>query len=151
MLQITPHHRLLLATHHVDFRKGIEGLCAICRQVLEENPLEGAIFVFTNRLKTSLKILLYDGNGFWLCQKRFSQGKLPWWPQGSDLKSLSLTPSQLHILFSQGNPETTQTPPDWRPVTPGFSSQSPKPLSSPLGAPAKASLYRSREAKREDP
>lgn len=121
MLQVTPHHRLLLAIEHVDFRKGIEGLAALCRNTLREDPLDGTIFVFTNRRKTSVKILLYDGNGFWLCQKRFSKGMLAWWP-ASDAKLQSLTPSQLHILLAQGNPQTTQTPPDWRPVTPIVSS-----------------------------
>jgi len=146
MLQITPHHRLLLATRHVDFRKGIEGLSALCRQVLEEDPLGGAIFIFTNRLKTSIKILLYDGNGFWLCQKRFSQGKLAWWPPLQESQTLILTPSQLHILLAQGNPQTTQTPSDWRSVSPGKT----KPLSShePL---AQESLDRPKEATHGDP
>lgn len=146
MLQITPHHRLLLATQHVDFRKGIEGLSALCRQVLEEDPLGGAIFVFTNRLKTSIKILLYDGNGFWLCQKRFSQGKLAWWPPLQESQSLILTPSQLHILLAQGNPQTAKTPFDWRPVSSG--NIKPPSSSQPLG---QESLDRSKEAKREDP
>lgn len=117
MLQVTPHHRLLLATEFVDFRKGIEGLAAICRNKLEEDPLSGAIFIFTNRRKTSLKILLYDGNGFWLCQKRFSKNKLAWWPT-SEAKQFPLTSSQFHILLAQGNPQTTLTPSDWRSVTP---------------------------------
>lgn len=118
MLQITPHHRLLLSTKYVDFRKGIDGLAAICRQVLEEEPFNGTIFVFTNRLRTSIKVLLYDGNGFWLCQKRFSRGRLAWWPREHKDPSFSITPSQLHTLFSQGNPEAAKTPPDWRSVTP---------------------------------
>ena len=118
MLQVTPHHRLLLATGHVDFRKGIEGLAALCRNHLKEDPLGGCVFVFTNRRKTGVKILLYDGNGFWLCQKRFSKGGLAWWPAALT-PQVSLTPSQLHILLAQGNPQTTQTPPPWRSVTPG--------------------------------
>jgi len=42
--------------------------------------MNGAIFVFRNRRGTSLKLLCYDGQGFWLCQKRLSQGRLAWWP-----------------------------------------------------------------------
>lgn len=49
MLQITPHHRLLLAVGFVDFRRGIDGLVSTCRQVLEEDPFSGTVFVFTNR------------------------------------------------------------------------------------------------------
>jgi transposase len=66
MLQLTPQSRILLATAPVDFRKGIDGLAAVCRQKLREQPLSGAVFVFRNRAGTALKLLVYDGQGFWL-------------------------------------------------------------------------------------
>ena len=118
MLQITPHHRLLLAVSYIDFRKGIDGIAALCRQVLEEDPFSGTVFVFTNRSRSSIKILLFDGGGFWLCQKRFSRGRLAWWPSRQETPSFSITPGQLHILFSQGDPSDIHVPPDWRSVTP---------------------------------
>lgn len=117
MLQITPHQRLLLAVKPCDFRKGIDGLVAVCRQVLEEDPFSGIVFVFTNRLKTSFKVLVYDGQGFWLCHKRFSKGRLSWWPQVS-MPCFPLKPVQLQVLFSQGKPLDIQTPEDWRSVSP---------------------------------
>ena len=80
MLQLTPQSRVFLAVAPADFRRGIDGLAALCRQRLGENPMEGAVFVFRNRRGTSLKLLCYDGQGFWLCQKRLSQGRLSWWP-----------------------------------------------------------------------
>ena len=49
MLQLTPQSRIFLATEPVDFRKGIDGLGAVCRQRLGDNPLEGAVYVFRNR------------------------------------------------------------------------------------------------------
>ena len=118
MLQITPHHRLLLAVTPADFRKGIDGLAALCRQVLEEDPFSGTVFVFSNRGRTSVKILVYDGLGFWLSQKRFSRGRLAWWPSSQKASSLSIKPSQLHLLLSQGNPVEAHLPPDWRSVSP---------------------------------
>ncbi len=54
MLQLTPQSRIFLATHPVDFRKGIDGLAAVCRQVLGANPLEGAVYVFRNRKAVSI-------------------------------------------------------------------------------------------------
>ena len=69
MLQITPHHRLLLAVKPVDFRKGIDGLAALCRLSLEEDPFGGTLFIFSNRSRRLVKILVYDGQGFWLCTK----------------------------------------------------------------------------------
>ena len=66
MLQLTPQTRILLATEPVDFRKGIDSLAAVCRQVLLEQPLSGTVFIFRNRAGTALKLLCYDGQGFWL-------------------------------------------------------------------------------------
>ena len=68
MIQITPQMRLLLAVEPVDFRKGIDGLVQVCRQRLNTDPMTGALFVFANRRRRALKILMYDGQGFWLCQ-----------------------------------------------------------------------------------
>ena len=61
MIQITPQMRLLLAVEPADFRKGIDGLVSLCRQRLEAEPLEGALFVFRNRRAKSLKMICYDG------------------------------------------------------------------------------------------
>jgi len=81
MIQITPQMRILLAVEPVDFRKGIDGLAGLCRQVLGTDPLGGALVVFRSRSRRALKLLVYDGQGFWLCQKRLSQGRFAWWPQ----------------------------------------------------------------------
>jgi IS66 Orf2 like protein len=70
MLQLTPQSRIFLATDPVDFRKGIAGLAAICRQRLGDNPLAGAVYVFRNRAGTSRKLLLYDGQGYWRSSTR---------------------------------------------------------------------------------
>lgn len=121
MLQITPHHRLLLAVKPADFRRGIDGLAALCRQSLKEDPFNGTIFVFTNRSKKAVKVLVFDGNGFWLCAKRFSKGRLAWWPT-QDISSLTLNPSQLHILLAQGNPLDASIPSDWRPLLSSYAA-----------------------------
>ena len=65
MLQLTAQSRIFLAVQPVDCRKGIDGLAALCRQVLHENPLGGTVYVFRNRTGTTLKLLMYDGQGFW--------------------------------------------------------------------------------------
>jgi transposase len=77
MLQLSPQTRILLATEPVDFRKGIDGLAAVCRRVLMEQPLSGTVFVFRNRARTTLKLLCDDGQGVWLCTKRLLQGRFP--------------------------------------------------------------------------
>lgn len=115
MLQLTPQSRIFVAVEPVDFRKGIDGLAAVCRQTLADNPLEGAVYVFRNRAGTTLKLLLYDGQGFWLCTKRLSQGRFRWWPTAAT-PSLRLSARELSILLWNGNPERAQLAPDWRQV-----------------------------------
>jgi transposase len=88
VIQLTPQMRLLLAVEPVDFRKGIDGLVQVCRQRLNLDPIAGALFVFSNRRRRALKILMYDGQGFWLCQKRLSQGRFGWWPSGGQAAHL---------------------------------------------------------------
>ena len=78
MIQITAHMRILVATQPVDFRKGIDGLAAVCRQTLQNDPFSGALFVFVNRSRKALRVLVYDGQGFWLCHKRLSRGRFAW-------------------------------------------------------------------------
>lgn len=116
MLQLTPQSRLFLAVQPVDFRKGIDGLAALCRQTLSENPLGGAVYVFRNRTGRTLKLLAYDGQGFWLCTKRLSQGRFHWWPTTAGPR-VTLSAQELSILLWNGNPERAQLAPLWRPVT----------------------------------
>ena len=67
MIQLTPHMRILVAVEPIDFRAGIDGLAGACRRRLDADPFSGALFVFGNRARTAIKILVYDGQGFWLC------------------------------------------------------------------------------------
>lgn len=116
MLQITAHHKILLAVEPTDFRKGIDSLVAVCKNYFACDPLNGAIFVFTNRRRISVKLLVYDGNGFWLCQKRFSSGKLKWWPT-TQAQALHLRASELQVILAQGVPTQTNIPENWHEIT----------------------------------
>ena len=118
MIQLTPQSRIFLATAPVDFRKGIDGLASVCRQVLGDNPLEGAVYVFRNRSGTSMKLLLYDGQGYWLCMKRLSTGCFAWWPQSADAR-VPLSARELVILLWNGHPDRAQMAKDWRRVAYG--------------------------------
>ena len=70
VIQITPQMRVLAAVEPTDFRRGIDGLARVCKEVLRHDPFGGWVFVFRNRPATALKILVYDGQGFWLCHKK---------------------------------------------------------------------------------
>jgi transposase len=118
MIQITPQMRVVVAIDPADFRKGIDGLARLCKEALKHDPFSGWVFVFRNRPATALKALVYDGQGFWLCHKRLSSGRFRWWPSGSNAVSKTLAAHQLQVLFSGGNPESTQAAPTWRAVGP---------------------------------
>ena len=119
MIQLTCHMRILVAVEPADFRKGIDGLARLCRHQLQEDPFQGALFVFRNRRATAIKVLTYDGQGFWLCQKRLSKGRFGWWPQSRSAASQKLESQQLAVLLSGGDPATAQGVPPWRQVDVG--------------------------------
>ncbi len=114
MIQLVPQLKILLAVEPVDFRKGIDTLAAVCKQRLSQDPLSGALFVFRNRRGTALKMLVYDGSGYWLCLKRFSQGKLCWWPESKTDSLHPLAAAQLSVLLYHGHPELACFAESWR-------------------------------------
>ena len=115
MLAITPHMKIFVAVEPIDFRRGIDGLAQACRARLGQEPMDGAVFVFRNRRRNAIKLLVYDGQGFWLCYKRLSSSSLPWWPKSSGA-SVNLEAHQLQVLLSAGDPSKTQSLPAWRPL-----------------------------------
>jgi transposase len=118
MIQITPQMRIAVAIQPADFRKGIDGLARVCKEVLKQDPFGGWVFVFRNRSATALKVLVYDGQGFWLCHKRLSSGHFHWWPRGGTAAAKALAAHQLQVLLAAGNPEAIHAAPVWRAVSP---------------------------------
>jgi transposase len=114
MIQITPQMRILVATAAVDFRRGIDGLAQVCRAKLGADPFSGTVFVFCNRRRTAVKLLVYDGQGFWLLQKRLSKGRFRFWPVDAGAMSKSLLAHELQVLLYGGDPAATRAAPQWR-------------------------------------
>jgi transposase len=118
MIQLVPHLKILVAYEPVDFRKGIDSLACVCRQQFLVDPFLGTLFVFRNRSATAIKLLIYDGQGFWLCQKRFSKGRLQWWPQRVDGATVEALPAeQLSVLIYNGLPLQAAMAEPWRRVS----------------------------------
>ena len=113
MIQIVPQMRILVAVEPIDFRNGIDGLVRICQQRLSSDPFCGWLFVFANRRRTAVKILAYDQQGFWLCQKRLSSGKFSYWPTATEAGKV-LEAHELQLLLVGGNPVLAQAAPLWR-------------------------------------
>lgn len=116
MIQITPHMRVLVAVEPADFRRGIDGLAALCRAKLGSDPFSGTLFVFRNRRRTAVKCLVYDGQGFWMVYKRLSSGHFPWWPSVGEKGASALRAHEIAVLLSAGDPTATRAAPLWRRV-----------------------------------
>lgn len=116
MIQITAHMRILAALEPVDFRKGIDGLCAVCRQELDSDPFSGTLFIFVNRSRQALRVLVYDGQGFWLCHKRLSKGRFAWKFHSAEGRTRALLARQLQMLLWNADPLKISAAEDFRPI-----------------------------------
>jgi len=113
MITVSPQSKIYIAIEPIDFRNGINGLGKICKKKLKQNPMGGAFFAFRNRLKTTIKILIYDGESFWLFTRRLSRGKIKWWPK--TLKSSGMiTHKEFQVLLMNGDPGPVEFGNDWK-------------------------------------
>ncbi len=116
MIQVTPQMRILLAVAPADFRKGIDGLAQVCRKVLRSDPFSGHVFIFRNKRANAIKVLIYDGQGFWLCQKRLSKGRFTWWPGQDGSCTKQLAAHELQLLIWNGDLNKASVGPLWKPI-----------------------------------
>jgi len=94
----TQGKRVYMACGRTDMRKSINGLSAIVESSFKLDPFGDALFVFCNRNRDRVKILEWDGDGFWLHFKRLEKGRFRWPEPGSDA-TMTLTGEELTILL----------------------------------------------------
>lgn len=99
MFGLGPATRIYLALDAIDMRKGFDGLYGLVRDHLRQDPLSGHLFLFTNRLHTRLKVLVWDGSGLWVCAKRLERGRF-FWPAGDGSRSVTMRPEELAMLIN---------------------------------------------------
>jgi len=124
MLTVNPTTRCFLYIEPIDGRKGIDGIGAIVRQKLNQNPMDGAWYLFKNRSGTILKILFYDGSSFWLCLRRLSAGRIQWWPRHQEAEKEAqnqpmmklLAAREITMILWNGNPSTATFGPEWKKI-----------------------------------
>jgi transposase len=115
LIQISPQLRILVAIEAIDGRKGIDSLAQLCREKLAADPFSGWLFIFRSRSGKAIRILTYDGQGFWIATKRLSKGRFKWWPTGNE-PAKTLRAHQAQLLLAAGNPDTDAAP-VWRRVS----------------------------------
>ncbi len=98
MISLSSATRIFIVPGATDMRKSFNGLYGIVSQQLAQDPTSGHIFVFCNRARNRIKLLLWDGSGLWVCAKRLEQGRFAWsWPE--DTASHLITHESLSLLL----------------------------------------------------
>ena len=107
MFGLGPATKIYIAVEAIDMRKGFEGLHGLVRDHLGQDPLSGHLFLFTNRARTRLKVLVWDGSGLWVCAKRLEKGRFRW-PQVEGVASLIMRAEELAMLVNGLDLKQTQ-------------------------------------------
>ena len=79
MFNFSSSLKIYLCVEPADMRKSFNGLYAIAKHELKRNPMDGSLFLFSNRRRDRVKLLYWDGTGFWVLAKRLEKGTF-WWP-----------------------------------------------------------------------
>jgi transposase len=100
MFALPPSVRIFLAPGPTDLRKSFNGLESAARDVLRRDPLSGHLFVFCNRRRNRLKILVFDGSGLWVFAKRLERGTFLWPSERAGVQSMELDAGELALLLT---------------------------------------------------
>jgi transposase len=95
-----PATKIYVAIEAVDMRKGFDGLYGLVRDQLGQDPLSGYLFLFSNRTRTRLKALVWDGSGLWVCAKRLEKGRFRWPVAGEKQRSVTMRAEELAMLVN---------------------------------------------------
>jgi transposase len=99
MLTLPPSVRIFVATGVTDLRRSVDGLSALVREAFGLDPLSGHLFLFRNRRRNRVKILVWDQSGYWILYKRLERGTFAW-PEGDSSTSLEIRSADLMLLLS---------------------------------------------------
>ena len=113
MIPLTPTTRVFLAAGNTDLRKRFEGLADLVAHSLQADPLNGHLYVFTNRRKNRIKLLYFDGTGQWVCAKRLAEGSFAW-PTTTDPGALRIASAELTLLLAGIDLDKTRAREWWR-------------------------------------
>jgi transposase len=101
--------KIYVAVEGVDMRKGFEGLYGLVRDQLGADPLSGHLFLFSNRTRTRLKALVWDGSGLWVCAKRLEKGRFHWPVTSEKQHSVTMRAEELAMLVNGLDLRQTQS------------------------------------------
>ena len=112
MFGLGPATKIYIAVEAVDMRKGFDGLYGLVRDRLGADPLSGHLFLFANRERSRLKVLVWDGSGLWVCAKRLEKGRFRW-PAAVDGACVVMRPEELAMLIGGLDLSQAKTRRNW--------------------------------------
>jgi transposase len=107
MIALDAHTKVYLARGHTDMRCQIDGLAARVEDVLRQDPFSSHLFVFCNRARDKIKVLVWYCNGFWIWYRRLEKPRF-WWPAGTEQIAVELSVRELQWLLEGLDPTTVQ-------------------------------------------
>lgn len=111
---MVPAAGVWVAVEPVDMRLGIDGLSLRVQQSLGRAPCDGSAYLFRNRRGNRLKLLVWDGTGVWLCQRRLHQGGFVWPRTGDAVFPLSQAQWQWLVAGVDWQRLSAPQPSEWR-------------------------------------
>lgn len=114
MIQVSPGATIHLVGEPIKMNSRLKGTLGICRDILNLEPMNGGYVVFRNASGDRLRILFYDGDGWWLCEKIFSSGRLRYWSECTGVSEI--TARELAVLLWRGSPAGAKFPEFWKKV-----------------------------------
>jgi transposase len=104
MFGLGPATKIYIAVESVDMRKGFDGLFGLVRDRLGQDPLSGHLFLFSNRERSRMKALVWDGSGLWVCAKRLEKGRFRWPRAEEGAHSVTMRAEELAMLLNGMDP-----------------------------------------------
>lgn len=114
MIHFSANHEVMIAINPVDFRAGHNRLRAVAEQLFGEDPRKSGLFIYRNRRSTDIKLIFYNGTGYFMGHQKLSKGRLKWWPR-TEAEALNVSAEAVSRLLLGVDPRGTWHP-DWRPI-----------------------------------
>lgn len=100
MIGLTSHHHFHLYQKPADMRKGFDGLSGLVIQYCGRNPTDGEVYIFINKRRDKMKMLVWEPGGFMLYYKRLEQGTFDLPLGGSDRSHISISWETLVLMIN---------------------------------------------------
>lgn len=99
MVPFAGQYNFFLCTIPTDMRKSFDGLCGLVHSALGQDPMSGAMFIFLNRFRNRMKLLVWDRTGFWIFYKRLEKGTFQLPAHSENQFSISISYEHLMMIL----------------------------------------------------